>query len=467
MHLKLILILLATASISACGHLKDSASSANQATLESSSEKPAGNKSDATETDSLTLTDAEREAANIAPNNRKNLEGDTTQDLFARLRSGFSMPEFDSKHVGEYEQWNASHPKYLENLFIRATPFLYYIVEELEKRELPMELALLPAVESAYRPEAVSRSHAVGLWQFIPATGREFGLYDTWWYDGRRDPLAATNAALDYLQQLNKMFDGDWFLTLAAYNAGPGTVRRAIKRHRTSRSATYSAISLRSETRRYVPKLIALKNIIRDPERYDVKLPTIASEPYFEVLELPGQIDLNKFSDEVSLDISLLRHLNAGFKRWATSPEGPHRLLVPIGNGDLVPLAKDAIAKAPKINYQNHQIRQGDTLSGIARQYGVSVAALKKANQLRSNTIRADRNLVIPVRGNSIIAVAAPASQQNKQVVHRVKRGDTLWSIARRYQVRLQELLTWNNLQPNQVLNLNQRIIVLTQRIMN
>ncbi|RBP51629.1 LysM peptidoglycan-binding domain-containing protein [Arenicella xantha] len=472
MNFKLIIILVVALTVSACGHMRGKDTSAIDPAIENTDGSLSNDTDDAnlatSDGGSITLSEAELEAAEVAPSVTKSELGSPSADIFARMRDGFSLPDLDSKHVAEYEKWNASHPTYLENLFKRATPFLFHVVEELEKRGLPMELALLPAVESAYRPEAVSRSSAVGLWQFVPATGREFGLHDDWWYDGRRDPLASTKAALDYLEQLNRMFDGDWFLTLAAYNAGPGTVRRAMKRHRTSRQANYSSISLRSETRRYVPKLIALKNIIEHPERFKVSLEPIASQPYFEVLELPGQVDLNKFAADANIDIGMLRHLNAGFKRWATSPDGPHRLLVPIGDGELIAQAKEAIARAPEIRFKNHRIRQGDTLSGIARQYGVSVASLRKANQLRNNNIRADRTLMVPVRGSSaVIAALAPANQAPSQVVHNVKRGDTLWSIARRYKVRVQELLTWNNLKPDHVLRLNQPVIVVTQRTMH
>jgi len=321
-----------------------------------------------------------------------------------------------------------------------------------------MELALLPAVESAYKPEAVSRSRAGGLWQFIPSTGRQFGLRQDWWYDGRRDALASTKAALDYLEQLNKMFDGDWFLTLAAYNAGPGTVAREIKRSKSNRRKTnYSNLNLRSETKRYVPKLIALKNIIQNPAKYNITLPEIASQPYFEIINLPGQIDLNQFAKDAQIDSALLRHLNAGFKRWATSPDGPHRLLVPIGKGETVALARKMVLQTPTVSFANHKIMRGDTLSGIAKRYDVSVSSLRKANKLRGNNIRAGRDLLIPASGDARL-LAAAGTNNNKQLTHTVKRGDTLWSIARHYKVQLQELLTLNNLSRDQILKLNQSL---------
>ncbi len=389
----------------------------------------------------------------------------TPTDLLGRMRRGFELPNLESKYIAQQEHWNSTHSTYLKDLFSRATPFLYHIIEELDKRQLPMELALLPAVESAYKPEAVSRSRAGGLWQFIPSTGRYYGLRQDWWYDGRYDALASTKAALDYLSSLNKMFDGDWFLTLAAYNAGPGTVSRAIKANKARGKPTgYKDLKLRLETRRYIPKLIALKNIINDPAKYKVSLPYIASRPYFKIVELNGQIDLKKFADDAGIDQADLRHLNAGFKRWATSPDGPHRLLIPLNAEGNVDHAEVAIRSAPSVNFKSHLIAQGDSLGGIARKYGVSVSAIQKSNGLTSTRIRAGRNLLIPVRGqltDSSRVAAAAYSDASTASTHRVRRGDTLWSISRRYNVQLKNLLTWNNLSANHVLSLNQIIKVI------
>lgn len=389
-------------------------------------------------------------------------------DVIARIRQGFAFPDLMTTDVKQHEKWASEHKTYLTNLFGRAEPFLFFIVEEIEKRGLPMELALLPAVESAYDPGAVSRSKAAGIWQFVPTTGRGFGLNQNWWYDGRHDPYSSTFAALDYLEQLHKMFDGDWFLALAAYNAGPGTLRREIRRaKRAGRATDYVSLKLRAETRRYIPKLIALKRIVADPSAYAVELPKIANQPFFEVIALDSQIDLNDFAKKSGVDKRLLRHLNRGFKRWATAPDGPYRVLVPLDESQKADYAIAAIAKLEPIDYRNHKIKSGDTLSGIAKQYGVSVSALRQTNKLSSSRIRAGKSLLIPLSEASArkhkatqgVAVSGESSGQSK-VSHKVIAGETLWSIAKRYKVNLDQLMSWNNMQHGDVLSLNQILTV-------
>ena len=422
-------------------------------------------------------------------------------DVLARITAGFAFPNFESEHIAGYEKWNSEHPTYLVDLFARAEPFLFHIVEEIERRGLPMELALLPAIESAFKPNAISRSRAGGLWQFIPSTGKHFGLRQDWWYDGRRDVLAATDAALDYLVELNGMFDGDWFLTLAAYNAGPGTLNKALRyNQRNKRGLNYTDLDLRTETKRYVPKLIALKNILLNPEKHQVTLPIIPNHAHFQVVQLPGQIDFHGFAELSEVDLATLQHLNAAYLRWATSPDGPHRLLVPIGAIENVEQALLALQQLPSVQFRDHKIKRGDSLSSIAYRYKVSVAALKKANQLSSSAIRQGKTLLVPIAdrstGNSIAKrldqqrqdqqrhanlptkahhnLSASATQASgdplqsaeialasaQQFIHRVSAGETLWSIARRYQVKVGQLMSWNQLQNDHILNLNQPLTV-------
>ena len=474
MKLKAILIFLCMAFTSACQHTShhtDGTSKTTATTASSDSTPHSEQASKPTTTKSSTVSKSTNQT--VYSNN-----------LFDRIRAGFQFPHLESKYIAEYEKWNSTHPRYLKDLFARADPILFYIVEEIEKRGLPMEIALLPAIESAYKPNALSRSNAGGLWQFIPSTGKSYGLKQDWWYDGRRDLILSTKAALDYLTILNKRFNGDWFITLAAYNAGQGNIGKAIRRNQSKGKGTdYSSLSLRSETRRYVPKVIALKNIINNPHAFNVKLPIISNSPKFEILALKGQIDLNKFSKETGIEANTLNHLNAGFLRWATSPNGPHRLLLPVGDSIALQKARVAAQKIIKLDYQRHQIARGDTLSTIASRYGVSINELKSANKLSSSRIRAGKTLLIPLNdqkavtsiasnnsatqstaGNGI-AIATPISsssfnQTNQKVIHKVKRGDTLWGIARRYKVKIDQLLNWNQLSRNHTLKLNQSLVV-------
>lgn len=394
-------------------------------------------------------------------------------DLLQRMRAGFRLPEVDSKHHQQYLRWSLEHPSYLKNLFDRGAPYLHYIVEQVERRGMPLEIALLPAVESAFKPNAVSRSRAAGIWQFMPATGRHFGLRQDWWYDGRRDIVSSTNAALDYLTLLHERFNGDWFLALAAYNAGQGNLAKAIKRNKRAGKATdYQSLRLRQETRRYVPKLLALRDIVADPQRYQIELPEISDVPHFEVVQLQGQVDIQKIAADAGLDVDEVRHLNAGFLRWATSPQGPHRLLIPLSH---VEQFRDQSAATGTVTYQHHPVAPGDTLSQIARRYGVSVGAIKSTNNMRNSRIRAGKSLLIPVAAANSGADTAVAIESNSnnsslptnssaKLIHRVRSGDTLWSIARQYQVKVQQLLSWNSLKINQVLSLDQPVTVFTAR---
>ncbi len=475
MKQKVILVAFFALILSACQHtaeqttptINQSSTTVNQHSTTVTPSSPANN----------TQTTINQPTVYTSPNTTGSVQQVYTNNLLDRIRAGFQFPEFHSEHIAQYEKWNSTHPRYLKDLFKRSEPFLHHIVEEIEKRGLPMEIALLPAVESAYKPNAVSRSKAAGLWQFIPSTGKSFGLTQDWWYDGRRDVLLSTNAALDYLTQLNKRFNGDWFITLAAYNAGQGNVAKAIKSNtRKGKPADYSSLSLRSETRRYVPKLIALKNIINNPHHFNVKLPVIANSPKFEVITLKGQVDLNKFSEQTGVDPKTLNHLNAGFLRWATSPNGPHRILLPVDDRMAIQKAHIAAQQTIKLDYQRHSIAPGDSLSSISRRYGVSVSALKTSNKLSSSRIRAGKTLLIPVNGKPVaqastrpstpnVAVATLVSSnnalsQNTKVVHQVRRGDTLWGIARQYKVKMNQLLAWNQLSKNQTLRLNQSLVL-------
>ncbi|HSH41417.1 MAG TPA: LysM peptidoglycan-binding domain-containing protein [Arenicellales bacterium] len=448
----------------------------------------------------------------------------TYDDLWDRIRDGFRLPELDSPHVDYYVKWYSERPEYMERMTNRASRYLYHIVEELERNDFPMEIALLPAIESAYRPTAYSHAHASGMWQFIAATGRRYGLKQNWWYDGRRDFISATEAAIGYLSFLRDEFDGDWFHALAAYNTGERRVQRAILSNRRQGKPTgYAHLNLRSETERYVPKLLAVKRIIADPERYGVTLKRIPNEPYFTVVDTGSQIDLSIVAEAAGISTSELQELNPGFRRWATDPEGPHRVAVPAAAADKVVTRLAQIPQDKRMRWASYNVRRGDTLGAIARRYGVTVNALQTSNRLRGTLIRTGQTLLVPLstqalasagggsgavarnaaaapasrytvrRGDTLIRIArrhgvsvsalrsanglrgsmiragqtlripgggAPAATGQQAIVHHVRRGDTLWHIARRYNVNIKQLQHWNEMASQDILRLGQKITV-------
>jgi membrane-bound lytic murein transglycosylase D len=396
-------------------------------------------------------------------------------DLWDRIRDGYGLPDVDSPYVAEYERWFASRPEYIARLVERASPYLYHIVVQVEQRGMPMEIALLPAIESAFKPHALSHASAVGLWQFIPSTGRLYGLKQNWWYDGRKDVYASTESALDYLQKLHRDFDGDWALALAGYNAGEGTVSRAIKHNRKHGKPThYTALKLRSETRRYVPKLVAFSKIIRNPQKYGIQLAAVPNTPYFSVVRLNSQIDLGVVADASPVNLQTLTMLNPGFRRWATDPDGPHRLLVPVDHAESVADAIAGIPQHQRVRWAHYRVRKGDSLSTIARRHGVSVNSLRSTNNIRGSMIRVNQDLLIPVSSSSRAVTQRPVmtasldnragsssskpARQSKPLVVSVRKGDTLWSLARRYDVSLNQLAQWNQIQVGDLLHLGQKI---------
>lgn len=397
------------------------------------------------------------------PKNRsaRDISGHALQhtDLWQRIRDGFALPDLSNKNLPQQEKWYGARPEYIAKVVQRAQPYLFYIVEEIEKRNMPTEIALLPVVESAFNPTAYSSAHAAGLWQFIPGTARHYGLKINWWYDGRGDVIEATRAALDYLEFLHEEFDGDWFHALAAYNAGERTIQRAIKLNKSRGKPTnYSSLRLKTETRHYIPKLIAFKEVVDNPDRFGIKLAPIPNQPYFASVNTRGQIDLNVVSELSGMSKRELHRLNAAFKRWSTDPDGPYRLLVPISKAPKLTQALAELPASARVKLGRYKIREGDTLGGIARKYGLSVPALQRSNNLKNTSIRAGNDLLIPL-SNAEIDIADARAVTN-QVVHQVRSGDTLWRIAQRYDVYINQLARWNAIRTNDLLHLGQNIVV-------
>ena len=398
-------------------------------------------------------------------------------DLWKRLRAGYALPALNSPLIARHEQWFANNPEYMERMVHRARMYLYYIVEEVEKRGIPMEIALLPAIESAYKPQAYSRASAAGLWQFIPSTGRIYGLRMNWWYDGRRDVLASTQAALDYLEKLRDQFGGDWQLALAAYNCGEGKVERLVAENRRKGLPTdyVSLKKLPRETQHYVPKLMAMVNIIADPAKYGLQLAVIPDTEFFARVETNGQIDLGVVARLTDMPVDELFMINPGYQRWVTDPNGPHELLVPAAKKDALIAGLTKLASAERMQWTRHEVQRGDTISRVAGRYNVTVEAIRDVNEMKTNHLSLGQNLIIPVSANKIFAAtpsylktttaSIPRDNSGRlKVVHRVRSGETLWGIARKYKVYVHQLREWNLLDSNDALRLGQRLSIWTTR---
>ncbi len=386
-------------------------------------------------------------------------------DLWERIRSGFAMADLESPLVGVRERWYSSQPEYLKRMVERSKLYLYYIVEEVERRGMPTEIALLPMVESAFNPMAYSRSHASGLWQFIPSTGKTFKLSQNWWSDARRDVVASTNAALDYLQALYELH-GDWHLALASYNYGENGVSRAIERNRAKGLPTdYLSLKMPPETRGYVPKLQALKNIISNPEGFGASFEPIPNEPYFVTVPTPSAIDIRLAATFAEMSVDELIALNPAINRPMIS--GPHTqtLVLPADRVDAFQRNLDAYDQ-PLTSWQPYTMKGGDSLDRLAAKHAIALSKLKLANGITRRTkVGPGFQLLLPLKGSGVGAQPLPAvfrapvqsAPRRGGLVHIVKKGETLYGISRRYRVSTDSLLRWNHVG---VLTTGQRLII-------
>jgi membrane-bound lytic murein transglycosylase D len=366
---------------------------------------------------------------------------------------GFAK-ELDNAEIAKYRDWYTGRQRYFDRLGARAQLYMAHIVEEFESNNLPLELALLPFVESAYNPFAYSPSGAAGLWQFMRPTGDHLGLKRDQWYDGRRDVISSTDAAVRYFKYLNKRFEGDWLLTLAAYNAGEGTVSKAMRANQHKGKATdFWSLRLPGETRAYVPKLIALAQVTASPADYQLVLPHIPTQVYFEIVELPQQIDLYQVSLLAEMSIDGVYRLNPGNQQSATPPEGPHRLLIPQHKIAGFASRLNDTPKDSWLKIREYKVKQGDTLSEIAQRHGLGSQSLMAQNNMSSSRIRAGQTLKIP----SISSAYLPSFARPTQY-YRVRRGDSLWKIAQAYQVKTNNLARWNDLKPKAPLKIGKRL---------
>lgn len=397
----------------------------------------------------LTLSTARNIKLELIPDN-----GLAAGDLWARIRSGFAMRDLDSPLVAKHEQWYASRPDYMARMTDRARRYLHHITVEVERRGMPSEIALLPMIESAFNPGAYSTSRASGIWQFIPSTGKSFGMQQNWWYDGRRDIISATNGALDYLQKLHDMF-GDWELALAAYNWGEGAVQRAQERNRRrGLPVNYTSLKMPNETRSYVPKLLAVKNIVANPASFGLVLQDIPNEPYFTDVSTAKRIDVKLAAQLADISMEEFMALNPAHNRPVILQRNSDLILLPVDAVETFSANLENYDK-PLVSWQAYQPKKGERLDKLAPRLGLSVEKLKSVNGLlRRAKVSTGQTLLVPINGEESEAEnefavfnmhLSPtndgASRTNR---HIVRKGDTLGGLARRYHVNIARLKQWN-----------------------
>jgi membrane-bound lytic murein transglycosylase D len=400
-------------------------------------------------------------------------------DMWDRIRRGFAIPNLHGPLVDQWTAYYAARPEAIQTMADRAQKYLYYIVDQINKRGMPTELALLPFVESAYNPTALSRAKASGLWQFIPSTGLHYNLKQTWWRDQRRDPIASTNAALDYLNYLYDM-QGDWYLALASYNYGEGAVANAMQKNAAEgKPTTYLALDLPDETRNYVPKLQAIKNIIADPAKYGITLPPISNQPYFKTVRKSRDMDIAVAAHLADMSVEDFKSLNPSFNRPIILAEHHPVLLLPANKVDIFNANLEAY-KGRLSSWELYQPRRGESYASIARHHGISVSKLREVNGITSTKRRVVAHaLLVPAQGQGgsiqLASLEVPSEDvpktrtihEGKRVehhrinvrTHRVRNGDTLYSLARRYDTTVKKLRQLNNMKSNK-LSIGERLRV-------
>jgi membrane-bound lytic murein transglycosylase D len=373
-------------------------------------------------------------------------------DLWERIRNGFGMPNLSSPVVLDRQIWYASRPSAIKIMLQRSRRYLHHIVEELERRGMPTELALLPMVESAFNPMAYSRAKASGLWQFIPSTGKSYNLQQNWWYDARRDIVASTTAALDYLQFLYGMH-GDWHLALASYNWGENAVARAIEKNKARRlPADYLSLTMPAETRFYVPKLQALKNIVANPAAFGIDLDPIPNEPYFVTVEKTQDIDIRTAAKLAEMPVEELIALNPAYNRPVITAAQSQTLVLPADHAGIFRANLENHDK-PLSSWQTYTLKAGEKFERVAALHGIAVARLKQVNGIGPRSkIGPGQQILVPVKGSGAANEPLPAVFQPppeprmRKLTHTVKKGDTLPTVAQRYRVSIDDLRRWNQI---------------------
>ncbi|WP_372882728.1 LysM peptidoglycan-binding domain-containing protein [Psychromonas sp.] len=394
------------------------------------------------------------------------------ENLWLKLAEGFEFSVPDNTRIAKQRESLLKRPNYLAKVSKRAEPFLYLIIEQLEARNLPLDLALLPVVESAFDPFAYSHSSASGLWQFMPGTADRFGLKQDWWYDGRRDVYASTEAALKYMEILHQYLDQDWLYALAAYNSGEGRVERAVRLNKKqNKPADYWHLSLPRETQEYVPKLLALVDILRNHEKYGIELPVIENRQVLAYVDTESQLDLAYAAELAELSVAEMQLLNPAFNNWATSPDGPHKLLIPTETAEQFSQQLAKLEENKRVRWSRYTVQAGDSLGLIAEKNKTTVNVLKQVNDLDSSLIKIGRPLLIPVASKSqqdhLYSQAqrferqkTTANKGKSKAIYTVVEGDTLWDISRNFNVTVKEISKWNTLNTKNTLRLGQKLTV-------
>lgn len=395
-----------------------------------------------------------------------------TPNVWDVLRPQLTLNHEVTQHQVQTQiRWLVAHPSYLHQL-AQSEPYIYHIVTEIKKRNLPGELALIPMIESAYDPFAYSGAGAAGLWQLMPGTGTDLGLKRDWWFDGRRSIRPSTDAALNYLAYLHKFFHGNWTLAIAAYDSGEGTVARAIKNSgQSSRNIRFWTLPVPNETKAYVPRLLALAEIIKYPQRYKVTLPDIPHTPYFVEVNVGSQIDLNHAAKLAGISYKDLIKLNPGYNHWTTAPYKPFKLLIPANK---VAHFNQNLASVPtdkRVSWTKHQVGRGDNLESIAKRYFTTVKLIRELNQLKSDKLRMGQDILIPSTKNTpstlakkpvapTIAKDKPASYQTYKVVHIVQKGESYSTLEKKYKVSKPAIQQWNRIRTNDPLKPGTQLVV-------
>lgn len=385
----------------------------------------------------------------------------SSKSLWILIGRDLKMNHEDERpEVQQQIEWYMHHRLYLINIAKRADPYVYYILQEVKTRHLPTEIALIPMIESNYDPFAYSNVGAAGLWQMMPGTASGFSLRQNWWYDGRRDIYASTQAALDYLLYLHKLFKGDWLLAIAAYNSGEGTVQNAVNENiRKGLPTDFWHLELPLQTQNYVPKILAIATILANPDEYPIDWPNTSFTPYITRVSVGSQIDLAEAARLAGITTQALYDLNPGYSRWATDPDGEHVLVLPSDKVDEFQKNLAALPASKRVTWRRYSVKTGDSLISIAHHYQTTPALIKQVNNLKTNIIRPEQTLLIPEAQKTYAKDVMNNVQHYLQkedkmpgpqsITYTVQAGDSLWKIALHYRVSENDIRFWNQLPGN------------------